>query len=405
MGFEGFVARRYLTARRKQAFISVITFISALGITIGVAALIIAVALITGFQEDVQDKILSATSHLMISDLSGDSLPGHAEMAETIRAMPGVSSVSPVVLGMVLVNGPLKAQPAMVKGMDLELERKQSPWLAKLETGSLPAAGGRDGILLGHDLAYALGAGIGDTVRVLSSSSRMSPLGMLPKLKPFRVSGIFSTGLYEFDSGTAIVPLATAQKWFDMSGRVSYLQVMIKDVFAAPAFKEMLRAKLPPVVFVTTWAELNKSLFSALKLEKTIIFLTIALIVIVAALNIIATLILMVMEKTRDIGILMSLGATPGEIRRIFFLQGSMIGLTGTFLGAGLGLGWCWLANALKLIRVPVDIYQISHVPFHIRPADLALILGVALAVSFLSTLFPSRRAAKVDPVVALKYE
>jgi lipoprotein-releasing system permease protein len=405
MGFEGFVARRYLTARRKQAFVSVITFISALGITIGVAALIIAVALITGFQEDVQAKILSATSHLMVSDVSGGSLADHAAMADTIRGLDGVASVSPVALNMVLLVGPLKTQPAMMKGMDLRLERTQSPWLAKLESGALPEEGGRDGVLLGHDLAYALGAGIGDTVRVVASSSRVGPLGGIPKLRLCRVTGIFSTGLFEFDSGTAIVPLATAQKWFDMAGGVSYLQVMIRDVFAAPAFKETLKAKLPPLVYVTTWAELNKSLFSALKLEKTIIFLTIALIVIVAALNIIATLILMVMEKTRDIGILMSLGATPRNIQRVFFLQGSMIGVSGTILGTGLGLGWCLIANAFKLIRVPVDIYQISYVPFHIKPLDLALILGVALAVSLLSTLFPSRRASKVDPVVALKYE
>jgi lipoprotein-releasing system permease protein len=341
----------------------------------------------------------------MVSDFSGGALADHAALADTIRGLDGVASVSPVALNMVLIQGPLKTQPAMMKGMDLGLERTQSPWLAKLESGSLPEAGGRDGVLLGHDLAYALGAGIGDVIRVVSSSSRISPLGALPKIKTFRVSGIFATGLYEFDSGTAIIPLATAQKWFDMAGGVSYLQVMIRNVFAAPAFKETLKAKLPPLVYVTTWAELNKSLFSALKLEKTIIFLTIALIVIVAALNIIATLILMVMEKTRDIGILMSLGATPRHIQRVFFLQGSMIGVSGTILGTVLGLGWCLLANALKLIRVPVDIYQISYVPFHIKPGDLALILGVALAVSLLSTLFPSRRASKVDPVVALKYE
>ncbi len=405
MAFEGFVARRYLTARRKQAFVSVITFISVLGITIGVAALIIAVALITGFQSDVQDKILGATSHLMVSDLAGDALPEHEKLAATIREMEGVASVSPVALSMVLVHGSLKTQPAMFKGMDLGLESRQSPWLAMLESGRLRAADGKDGILLGHDLAYALGAGIGDVIRVLSASSRLGPLGSVPKIRSFRVSGIFATGLYEFDSGTAIVPLATAQKWLGLEGGISYLQVMLKDVFAAPAFKARLQAKLPPLVYITTWAELNKSLFSALKLEKTIIFLTIALIVLVASLNIIATLILMVMEKTRDIGILMSLGSTPEGIRRIFFLQGASIGLAGTGLGAALGLGWCGLANAFKLIRVPVDIYQISFVPFRIRLADLALILGVSLAISFLSTLFPSRRAAKIDPVTALKYE
>jgi len=406
MGFETFIAKRYLTARRKQAFISVITFISVLGITIGVAALIIAVALITGFQEDVQAKILSATSHLMVSDLSGDNLKDHETLAVRIRSMDGVQSVSPVALNMVLIKGPIKDQPAMMKGMDLVLEAKQAPWLGKIETGSLPeTGGGRDGVVLGHDLAFALGAGIGDVVRVITSSTRLSPLGLVPKIRNFRVTGIFSTGLYEFDSSTAVIPIATAQKYFDMAGGVSYLQVMIRDVFAVSAFKAKLQSVLPPIVYVTTWAELNKSLFSALKLEKNIIFLTITLIVLVAALNIIATLILMVMEKTRDIGILMSLGATPRNIQKIFFLQGSLIGVFGTALGAGLGILWCVLANAFKLIRVPVDIYQISHVPFHIRPVDFIVIVGVSLVISLLSTLFPSRRASKIDPVVALKYE
>ena len=405
MSFELFVAKRYLTARRKQAFISVITFISTLGITIGVAALIIAVALITGFQEDVQDKILSATSHVMISDLSSEGLKDHEAISERVRKMEGVRSVSPVALNMVLIQGPAKTQPAMMKGMDLVLEAKQSPWLARLESGTLPVEGSRDGVVLGRQLAYALGAGTGDVIRVLTSSSRLSPLGAVPKIKSFKVTGIFSTGLYEFDSSTAIVPLTVAQKYFDMEGGVSYVQVMIRDVFAAPAFKEKLKGVLPPRAFVTTWAELNRSLFSALKLEKNIIFLTITLIVVVAALNIIATLILMVMEKARDIGVLMSMGATPKNIQKVFFLQGAMIGGIGTFMGAALGIGWCILANVFKLIRVPVDIYQISHVPFHIKPFDLALIVGVALAISLLSTLFPARRAAKVDPVVALKYE
>jgi lipoprotein-releasing system permease protein len=219
------------------------------------------------------------------------------------------------------------------------------------------------------------------------------------------VSGIFNTGLYEFDNATALVAIGVAQKLFGLEGRASYIQVKLKDIFAAPEVGEKIRAVLPPVVYITTWMELNKSLFSALKLEKNIMFLTITLIVIVAALNIIATLILMVMEKTRDIGILMAMGATPRMVNRIFFLQGALIGVIGTALGVLLGLGWCALANAFELIKIPVDIYQISYVPFRLRPLDLALIVGVTLLISFVSTLFPARRAAKVDPVVALKYE
>jgi len=405
VGYERFIARRYLTARRKQAFISVITFISALGVTIGVAALIIAIALITGFQSDVQDKILGATSHLMVSDLSGEGIADYEAQAEAIRRLPGVRSVSPVAHDWVLLQGTAKKEAVMLKGMDLERERETAPWLESLESGELPRPGTREGILLGRDLAISLGAGPGDTVTVYTAATRLSPVGVFPKVKTFTVSGTFATGLYEFDSRTALARLDAVQKFLSMPGRASWIQVMTEDPFAAEKIGAGIKASLPPLSYVTTWMELNKSLFSALKLEKNIIFLTITLIVIVAALNIIATLILMVMEKTRDIGVLMALGATPPEVRRIFFLQGAMIGTTGTVLGTALGLLWCLAANAFELIPVPVDIYQISHIPFKITLLDLGLIIGVSLAVSFLSTLFPSHRAAKVDPVVALKYE
>jgi len=406
MSFELFVARRYLTARRKQAFISAITLISVVGIAIGVAALVIAIALITGFQGDVQDKILGATSHVMVSDLGGQGLEGYEEMAAKIRAIPGVESVSPVVYSTVLITGIGETSGALVKGIDFERERPGSPWLQRLEAGEIPkAGGGRDGLLLGRDLALRIGAQVGDVVRIITASSTLGPTGLLPKRKTFEVAGIFSTGLYEFDSTTALVAISVAQKLFGLEGRASYIQVKLDDIFAAPAIGEKIKAALPPVVYITTWMELNKSLFSALKLEKNIMFLTITLIVIVAALNIIATLILMVMEKTRDIGILMAIGATPQMINRIFFFQGALIGVLGTALGVILGLGWCALANAFELIKIPVDIYQISHVPFRMRPLDLAVIVGVTLLISFVSTLFPARRAAKVDPVVALKYE
>jgi lipoprotein-releasing system permease protein len=406
MSFELFVARRYLTARRKQAFISVITLISVVGIAIGVAALVIAIALITGFQGDVQDKILGATSHVMVSDLGGNGLEGYEDMAAKIRAVPGVEAVSPVVYSTVLITGIGESSGALVKGLDFERERAGSPWLLDLEAGRIPEPGGaRDGLILGRELALRIGVQVGDTVQIVTASSTLSPMGLLPRRKTFEVTGLFNTGLYEFDSSTALVAIGVAQKLFGLEGRASYIQVKLADIFAAPAIGERIKAVLPPVVYITTWMELNKSLFSALKLEKNIMFLTITLIVIVAALNIIATLILMVMEKTRDIGILMAIGATPRMINRIFFFQGALIGVIGTALGVFLGLGWCALANAFELIKIPVDIYQISYVPFRMRPFDLALIVGITLLISFVSTLFPARRAAKVDPVVALKYE
>jgi lipoprotein-releasing system permease protein len=405
MSFELFIASRYLKARRKQAFISVITFISMLGIAIGVMALVIALALITGFQEDVQDKILGATSHIMVSDLSGEGLSGYEDIIAKVRGVRGVRTVSPVIYDMVLISGPYKSKGGMLKGIDFDLDGAHSPWLAQLDQGSLPADSPREGILLGKELAFSIGASVGDAVTILTSSSRLSPLGLLPKTKRFQVSGLFSTGLYEFDSTTALIPLRSAQRFFGLEGKINQIQTRIDDIFAAPEVAEELRQVLPPNTYVTTWMDLNRSLFSALKLEKNIMFLTITLIVVVAALNIIATLILMVMEKTRDIGILMAIGAPSGGVRKIFFLQGAMIGVIGTAVGTLLGLLCCWVANTFQLIKVPVDIYQISYVPFHIKPVDLALIIGVSLTISLLSTLFPSYRASKVDPVVALKYE
>lgn len=405
MSYAFFIASRYLKAKRKQAFISVITFISVLGITIGVMALVIALALITGFQEDVQDKILSATSHIMVSDLGGEGLEDYPRLISQIQGIRGIKVVSPVIYDMVLVTGPYKSQGALLKGIDFDLEKKRSPWLEKLEVGEISMASQRECILLGRQLAFALGAHVGDEVTVLTSSSRLSPLGRFPKTKKFTVSGIFSTGLYEFDSTTALLSLSVAQKFFGLADRINQIQIKIDNIFDAPAVGERIKQVLPATAFATTWMELNKSLFSALKLEKNIMFLTITLIVLVAALNIIATLILMVMEKTRDIGILMAVGATSKGIKKIFFLQGTIIGVIGTTAGVVLGLLCCWLANTFELIKVPVDIYQISFVPFHIKPIDLLLIIGVSLSISLLSTLFPSHRASKVDPVVALKYE
>ena len=406
MKYELFIAKRYLTAKRKQAFISVITFISILGIVIGVMALIIAIALITGFQGDVQDKILGSTSHIMVSDITGEGIEEYSELAAKIQGLNGVISASPVVYDTVLLKGPYKSSGAVLKGIDFDLEKKDANWLQDLERGEIPQSGGkREGILLGQEIAFNVGAGVGDVVTVLSSSSRLSPIGLIPKTQKYVVTGIFNTGFYEFDATTILISLDLAQRVFNLEGRVSYLQVKIEDIFQAPKIGNEIKDILPTVAYVTTWMELNKSLFSALKLEKNIMFLTITLIVLVAALNIIATLILMVMEKTRDIGILIAMGASAKNIRRIFFFQGAMIGTIGTAVGVLLGLFWCWMANTFELIKVPMDIYQISFVPFHIKLLDLLLIIGVTLSISLLSTVFPSHRASKVDPVIALKYE
>ena len=405
MNFELFIARRYLTAKRKQAFISVITFISTLGIAIGVMALIIAIALITGFQDDVQDKILGSTAHLMVQHYLGEGLGDYSRLIEDIKADEEVESVSPIVYDYVLLTGPYKTSPGVIRGIDFDLESESAKWLQDLQ-GRLPDPEEKvPGILLGHDLALNTGAGIGDMVNVITPSFRLSPTALIPRQKRYRVTGIFQTGLYEFDNTTALISLDAAQKLFKLEDKVNLIQIRIRDIFSAEEVGDRLKDVLPNETYVTTWMEMNKPLFSALKLEKQLLFLTITLIVIVAALNIVATLILMVMDKTREIGILMAMGATAKNIRRIFFFQGAMIGIIGTTAGTVLGLLWNWLANTLQLIKVPVDIYHIAYVPFRLKFLDLASIIGVALLISLLSTLFPSHRASKIDPVVALKYE
>lgn len=405
MNYELFVARRYLTAKRKQAFISVITFISILGITIGVMALIIAIALITGFQSDVQDKVLGSTSHIMVQDVLNEGLKDYPQLMERIKSQEEIISVSPVAYDYVLLTGPFRNSPGVLRGIDFNLEKESAEWLQDLQ-GRLPDPGEKiEGILLGRDLAYNIGAGIGDMVNILTLSFRLSPTALIPRQKKFVVTGIFHTGLYEFDNATALIFLDSAQKLFRLEDRISLIQVRISNIFHAEEVAERIRSILPEEIYVTTWMEMNKPLFSALKLEKKLLFLTITLIVLVAALNIVATLILMVMDKTRDIGILLAMGATSKNIRKIFFFQGAMIGIIGTALGTALGLLWNWLANTFELIKVPLEIYHIAYVPFHLKFLDLALIIGVALLISFLSTLFPSHRASKIDPVVALKYE
>ncbi len=406
MSYEWFIARRYLTARRKQAFISVITSISTLGITIGVMALIIAIALITGFQDDVQEKILGSTAHVMVNDMSGNGLTDYTPFMDRVAEMEGIVSVTPIVFNTVMIQGPYKSEGAVLRGVDFERELPHSSWLKELERGDLPERGARrDGILLGRDLAFKLGAGVGDVVTALAPSNRLSPLGISPKTKRFPVTGIYATGLYEWDSTQALVWLDAGQRIFGLGNNIHMVQIRIDRIFDAPEIRDRIREFLPDESYAITWMEMNESLFSALKLEKRLMFFTITLIVIVAALNIIATLILMVMEKTRDIGVLKAMGASSRSIMRIFFLQGAMIGVFGTIIGTGLGLLWCFLANTFQLIKLPVHIYMIPFVPFRIKVLDLLAIVGVALLISFLSTLFPSHRAARVDPVNALKYE
>jgi lipoprotein-releasing system permease protein len=403
MKFAWFIAVRYLTKGRKNSFISIISLVSILGIAIGVAALIIALSLINGFQNDIRDRILSSSAHIMITDRFGDGFADYQGLGDMLeKEFKQVRDVMPVAYGTVLVKGGShEAAGAVFRGLDLK--RKKEPWLTRLDFGRLPANDHE--LLLGRDMALKLALFAGDSCLILSPQAALSPLGIMPRLKKFRISGIFKSGLFEFDNGTVIAGLGAAQQLFSLKNKISYLQINLKDIFSAESVAAGMRDRLGAQYSVITWKELNQSLYSALQLEKTVLFFTLTLIIVVASLNIVAGLILLVMQKIKDIGILLSYGTSAGQIRKIFFLQGAIIGILGTALGVILGLGFCSLANRYELIKVPAEIYQVSFVPFHITFLDLAAVVAVSLLISFIATLIPSRKAAAVTVVDAVKYE
>jgi lipoprotein-releasing system permease protein len=404
MKFELFIAKRYLLKGRKSSFISIISLVSIIGIAIGVAALIIALSLLNGFQGDIRDKILSSTAHVMINNVFGEGLADYEPLIKEIQEQfDEITSAAPVVYGTVLVKGSSRnAAGAILRGVDLTISGNEL-WAKKLESGSLPKK--KNQLLLGREIAVRLSLISHDPCTVITPQPILSPSGIIPKIKKLYVSGVFKSGLYEFDNGTVITNLETAQKLFDLKDKISYIQVYLDDLFKAEEVAAKLRKMLPVGLQVITWKELNASLYSALELEKTVLFFTLTLIIIVAALNIIAGLILLVIQKIKDIAILLSYGATPGIIKRIFFFQGSVIGIIGTAVGVIIGLGFCFLANKFELIKVPPEIYQMTYVPFKTSLFDLLAVVVVALIISFTATLIPSNKAASVNVVDAIKNE
>lgn len=407
MKFEFFIARRYLVKGRKSSFISIISLVSIIGITIGVAAMIIALSLINGFQTDIRNKILSSTAHVMINNLVGDGLEGYRLLIDDIRnRFEEVETAGPVVFGTVLLKGTSKnASGAVLRGVDLGLIQDEG-WEKKLKSGELPLK--KNELLLGKELARNMNLYPGDSCLVISPQPVLSPTGIIPKMRRFQVSGIFESGLYEVDNGTSVTNLDTAQRLFNLDDRISYIQVYLKDLFKAEKIAGELREILPARLSVITWKDLNASLYSALEMEKTVLFFTLTLIIVVASLNIIAGLILLVIQKIRDIGILLSYGATPKMIKRIFFIQGSIIGAVGTAVGVLLGVVFCYFANKFELIAVPAgmeEFYQLSYVPFNISMVDLLAVVFASLLISFLATLIPSRKAASVNVIDAVKNE
>jgi lipoprotein-releasing system permease protein len=405
--YELQIALRYLLAKRRQVFISVITLVSTLGVTVGVLALVIALAIMTGLQQELQDRILGAMAHVNVWKTGG--LDDYRAEIERLKQLPEIVAAAPAVYGKALVSTDRGDMFITVKGVDPDLERDVTEVASSMTGGrfeDLATAGEDDlpGIVIGHDLAGAVGAFVGDTVTLLTPQGSLSPMGMMPRQRRFRVVGTFRVGLLEFDSAYGFVSLELAQRLTGKSG-VDHLEARVRDIYRAPEISESIPRRLGGEYLSTDWADLNRTLYSALYLEKIAMGLGIGLIVGVAALNIVASLILLVMEKTRDIAILKTMGASARSVMLIFLIQGVVIGAIGTLVGALLGAGIAYLLDTYRVISIPGDVYQVTYLPFRVLPWDLVTVVVGGFIVCLLATLYPSRQAARLDPAQALRYE
>jgi len=404
--FEVHIALRYLFARRKQAFISVISLVSTLGVIVGVMALVLALALMTGMQRELRNRILGATAHLFVWKHGG--ITDYQAESARLRTVRGVTGAAPAIIGKALISSGRGEAFITLKGIDPALERSVTDIEGAMKSGRLDDVAAGDnallpGIVIGVDLAKTLGVVEGDEVTVLTPQGNLTPMGVYPRSRRARVVGRFSLGLYEFDSAYGFVSLPLARRMLDRA-EVDVIELRIDDIYRAGEVAAAIPAALGTKYFSQTWAELNRALFQALWLEKMAISITIGLIVMVAALNIVASLVLLVMEKSPDIAILKTMGAPARSVMAVFMLQGLVIGAVGTLIGASAGYAVATILDRYQLIRVPMDVYQIAYVPFVIEGADLAVVVASAIVICFLATIYPARQAARLDPVDALRF-
>ena len=416
MRFELFLAARYLKAKRRQAVVGVVTAISVAGVAAGVAALIIALAITNGMRRDLQDRLLGNSAHVQLMRIKGDGIRDWRPLINRLRTVPHVTAAAPGLYEQVLVSRGARDGGAMVEGVIPSDEKSVSDLLSTSTPGSIQALepqpapvsatnGEFPPIVLGKDLAETIGAAPGDSVTVISPQGEMTPVGIFPKVVRFRLAGVFHTGFYQYDAQMGFLRLADAQTLFDEPDLLSVISFKVDNLDNAPEIGRAIEQAAGPGFQTTNWKEQNRELFRALEEERIVTFIVIALIVIVAALNILIALTMMVMEKTRDIAVMMSFGVEPGQIRRIFLMQGLLISLIGTALGIVLGYLASWAGGHYHFIHLSAEVYSIDTLPFAPRVIDGVIVGAVSIGISLLATLYPSSSAAKILPAEALRYE
>ncbi len=408
--FELFIAKRYLRAKRKQVVISVITVISVIGVAAGVMALVIALAINNGFRATLERNLLGLTAHVSIQEKEiGEGIAGWEQLAGQLARLPHVKSASPALYDGGYLSGPVNGDGVTLKGISIANGAPVPEALLHLKAGSIEdlrsAEGERPGIILGYRLAERLGAVVGKSVTLTIPTGHMTPLGPRPSFVPMRVAGVFESGFFQFDTSLGFMDLPTMQKVFGLGDVLNSIELYLDDVDTAPQVAAAAEPLIGPKLAATTWQEQNRQLLNALRMERVVTVVTIGLIQVVAALNILIALVMMVMEKHRDIAILMSMGARARQIRRIFVWEGAMIGAVGTVLGLTAGYTICFFADKYKWLRLDESVYAISFVPFTTRWADAIWIAAAAMAVSLIATVYPARSATKIAPVESLRYE